>query len=233
MFNEVLGLALVCRTNLKDKYQNFLHVLDNTASHCGHLIEPQTVESNVPILVQSLTFNNLRTFLQSARSRKFWETVKDLQETEMLVFQTLGHIRKYLNANTSFDKSTANVIMGHFATISTTNDAFCTRMAARLILTAEQSTVFDENDLQEIHLLCFRLVATDELPSVEDRLRLLWDVCPIHAMRNYFLAWNNNLSRNGAALKAQLETLSVTTENVETEAHGLKRKAEEELQVDS
>jgi hypothetical protein len=151
----------------------------------------------------------------------------------MLVFQTLGHIRKLLKANTFFDKSKADLVMGHFATISTTNDAFCNRMAVRLMLTAEQSAVFDENDLLEIHLLCFRLVATDELPSVEDRLRLLWDVCPIHAMRNYFLAWNNNLSRNGAALKAQLESLSVNTEDVGTEARGLKRKADEEVQADS
>jgi hypothetical protein len=233
MFNDVFSRASGCRKELKAKYQRFLSELDCNASHCGHLIEPPTVEVQIPITVQKPVFHNLLDLLKTARDRVFWETVKDLQETEVLVFQTLGRISSLLKARLILDKSEADVVMGHFATVATTNDAFCTRLSARLTLTPEQSAVFDQSDLTDPYLLCFRLVATAELPTVDDRFRLLWAVGPMHQMRLRFLDWNNTLSRNCAALKAQLETLSANIDDSKTETRGLKRKAEEEIQTDS
>jgi hypothetical protein len=233
MFNDVFLIASGCRKELKAKYQIFLRELDSNASHCGHLIEPPTVETQIPISVQRPVLRDLLDFLRTAADRTSWETVKDLQETEVLVFQTLGRINSLLKASPVLDKSEADIIMGHFATVATTNDAFCTRLSARLMLTPEQSAVFDESDLMNPYLLCFRLVATSELPTVDDRFRLLWAVGSVHAMRIRFLDWNNALSRRCAALKAQSETLSANIDDSKTETRGLKRKAEEEVRTDS
>jgi hypothetical protein len=233
MFNDVFLHASGCRKELKAKYQIFLRELDSNASHCGHLIEPPTVETQIPISVQRPVLHDLLDFLKTATNRTSWETVKDLQETEVLVFQTLGRINSLLKANPVLDKSEADVVMGHFATVARTNDAFCTRLSARLMLTPEQSAVFDESDLMNPYLLCFRLVATSELPTLDDRFRLLWAVGSVHAMRTRFLDWNNALSRHCAALKAQLDTLSANINNFKTETRGLKRKAEGEGQTDS
>jgi hypothetical protein len=51
MFNDVFLIASGCRKELKAKYQIFLRELDSNASHCGHLIEPPTVETQIPISV--------------------------------------------------------------------------------------------------------------------------------------------------------------------------------------
>jgi hypothetical protein len=233
MFNEVFLRASGCRSELKVKYQGFLRGLDANASHCGHLVEPPTVESKIPISVQRSTLEDLTDFLYTAVSRTFWETANDLQETELLVFKTWGHIGNVLKADPILDESGADVVMSHFATITTAIDAFCARLSAHLTLTPEQSAVFDEDDLMDFQRLCFRLVTTDELPAVDDRFRLLWAVGPIHAMRARFLAWSNALSGSNAALRAHLETIPANIDRSKTMAHGLKRKAEEEVQADS
>jgi hypothetical protein len=233
MFNEVFLRASSCRSELKSKYQGFLRGLDANASHCGHLVEPPTVESKIPISVPRPTLNDLGDLLYTAVSRTYWETANDLQETELLVFKTLGHIGNVLKARLVLDEAEADVVMNHFATITTAIDVFCTRLSTHLKLTPEQSTVFDEDDLMDFQRLCFRLVTTDELPAVDDRFRLLWAVGPIHAMRGRFLAWSNALSKSNAALMTQLETLSANTDRSETMAHSLKRKADEEVQADS
>jgi hypothetical protein len=233
MFNDIFLRASGCRKKLKAKYQIFLRELDSNASDCGHLIEPPTVEAQIPISVQRPVLRDLLDFLKSAAGRTSWETIKDLQETEVLVFQTLGRINSLLMASSTLDQSETDIVMAHFATITTTNDAFCTRLSARLALTPEQSTVFDESDLMNAYLLCFRLVATSELLTVDDRFRLLWAVGPVHAMRIRFLDWNNNFSAHYAALKAQLETLSANIHDSKSETRGLKRKAEEEVHIDS
>ena len=232
MFNEVLGHASTCRTNLKDMYQKFLRFMDVNASHHGHLSEPATLEFKLTEFVGRLSIHHLGNFLQTSVMRTFWEVVKDLQDTELLVFQTLSCINNLLNANPVHDKSNTDIIMDHFATIITTSDSFCTRMSARLTLTPEQSIIFGENDIMDAQAMCFRLVATGHLPSVEDRLRLLWAVSAVYPMRTRFLNWNNTLSGRITALKAQLETLSAAIEEAESEARGTKRKAQEEIQTD-
>lgn len=230
MFTEVFQQALSCREGLKSRFQKFLRFMDPKASHCGHLVEPPTFEVKVPEFVQRLSFGYLATFLNASLLRTYWEIVRDLQETELVVFQTLGRIDTVLKGNPPLDKDSAKSIMGHFATIATTNDAFCTRMAARITLTPEQRIFFDENDIANGQLLCFRLVMTADLPSVEDRLRLLWSVAPVYPARMRFLEWNDALSRSNRALETGLETLTAAIDDVESEARGTKRKADEEIQ---
>lgn len=122
--------------------------------------------------------------------------------------------------------------MDHFATVITVSEAFCTRMSARLTLTPEQSIIFGENDIMDTQAICFRLAATEHLPSAEDRLRLLWAVSAVCPRRARFLNWNNTLSRRITALKDKLEALSAVIEDAESEARGTKRKAQEEIQAD-
>jgi hypothetical protein len=232
MFTEVLGHASTCRTNLKDMYQAFLHYIDAKASHHGHLIEPATLESKLAEFVQRLSLHHLGDFLKTSVMRTFWEVVRDLQETELLVFQTLSRANNLLNANNVHDKPHADIIMGHFATVITVSEAFWTRMSARLTLTPERSIIFGENDIMGTQAICFRLVATEHLPSVEDRLRLLWAVSAVYPMRTRFLNWNNTLSKRITALKDKLEALSAVIEDAESEARGTKRKAQEEIQND-
>lgn len=214
------------------RYQSFLHELDKKASHYGHLVESPTLETSLPQLLQAVTCQNSNRFLTFAERRRFWETVKDLHETEWLVFNTLTSVDKTLTAKPTFDKSEADMILGQLTTVNTAIETFCTRMSARLTLTAEQSTIFGESDLTHPQLLYFRLIGTDNLPSVEERFRLLWAVYPIHGMRIRFHAWNQALSGNNAALKAMLETVSANIEGVEPETRGIKRKAEDETDED-
>lgn len=232
MFNEVVNHALACRKCLIKKYQGFLHFLEPTASHCGHVVEPPTVESKIPELVQTLTLDHLNIFLWTAVRRTYWEIAKDLQETELLVFQTLGQINNLSKGKPSLDNANANIIMDHFAAIAATIDAFCTRLSARLTLTPEQRVFYSENDIMDAQSLCFRLVATADLPSVEDRLRLVWAVYPIHPARGIFLDWNTALSGSNTTLKTAMETLTTAINDIETEARGTKRKADEDIQTD-
>lgn len=232
MFTEIFQQASFCREGLKKRFQIFLRYMDPKASHCGHLVEPPTVEVKVPEFVQRLSFEHLASFLDASVLRTYWEVVTDLQETELVIFQTLSRIDNLLKGNPSLDKANANIIMGHFATIATTSDAFCTRMSARITLTPEQRVFFDENDIETGQLLCFRLVVTADLPSVEDRLRLLWSVAPVYPARMRFLEWNHAMSRSSRALKTTLETLATTINDTETEARGTKRKADEEIETD-
>lgn len=221
---------------LLGRYQNFLRELEPKASHYKHVKEPATLETSLPYLLQAVTFHNSGRFYQKAERRSFWEIVKDLHKTEKLVFQTLNAAGDLMSAKFNHDKSEADVILGHFTDVNTAIEEFCTRMSARLTLTAEQSTIFGESDLTHPQFLYFRLAGTDNLPSVEERFRLLWGVFPIHGLRTRFHGWNQALSRNNAGLKAMLDTLSDTMaapgteEKVQTEARGIKRKAEEEIE---
>ena len=206
--------------------------MDDKASHCGHVVEPPTAEVKIPEFVQRLSLEHLSAFLDASVWRTYWEIVKDLQETELVVFQTLTRIDSLLKGNAFLDKASANIIMGHFATIATINDAFCTRMSARVTLTPEQRMFFDENDIETPQLLCFRLVVTGDLPSVEERLRLLWSVAPVYPASQRFVEWNHNLSRGNRALKTTLETLTAAIDDIEAEARGTKRKADQEVETD-
>ena len=163
--------------------------------------------------------------------RTFWEVVKDLQETELLVFQTLGRINNLLKANPVLENSNADTVMDLFATVITTSEAFCARMSARITLTPEQSIIFGEDDIVDGHHLCFRLLMTADLPSVEDRLRILWAVSPIQNARTHFQIWISTLSRHNRTLKASLETLAAAVNGIENEARGTKRKAQEDIQT--
>lgn len=193
-------------------------------------MEQPSLEASLPQLLQALTFQNSAVFFNMADRRRSWETVKDLDNTELLVFETLTGVTNLLNAKAELDKSEADVILGQLATVNTAIEAFCTRMSGRITLTAEQNTIFGESDLTNPQLLYFRLASTDKLPSVEERFRLLWAVHPIHGMRIRFHAWNQALSENNTALKGMLETLSATIEGVEPEARGVKRKAEDKTE---
>ena len=232
MFKEVFQQALYCREGLKSRFQATLRFMDAKASHCGHVVEPPTAEVKIPEFVQRLSLEHLSAFLDASVRRTYWEIVKDLQETELVVFQTLTRIDSLLKGNAFFDKANANIIMGHFATIATINDAFCTRMSARITLTPEQRLFFDENDIETPQLLCFRLVVTGDLPSVEERLRLLWSVAPVYPASERFVEWNHNLSRGNRALKTTLETLTATIDDIDAEARGTKRKADQEIETD-
>ncbi|KAG9521910.1 hypothetical protein KCV07_g3310, partial [Aureobasidium melanogenum] len=231
-FEEATGHAFNCRSWFLDRYQGFLRELDPKASHYKHLKEPPTVETSLPQLLQAVTYENSAGFFKKAKSRRFWETVKDLHKTEGLVFKTLTCVDNTLTTKSHFDKSEADMILGQLTTVNIATEAFCTRMSARLTLTAEQSTIFGENDLTYPQLLYFRLAGTDNLPSVEQRFRLLWAIYPIHDMRARFHAWNQALSGNNATLKAMLETVSATIEGVESETRGTKRKAEDDDEED-
>ncbi|CAD0084516.1 unnamed protein product, partial [Aureobasidium vineae] len=235
MFNEIFGHASDCRMNLKIKFQSFLYELDKTASHYEHLPEYPTVEAKIPQLAQRLTLNNLSAFLQAAARRASWEAVRDLQETEVLVFQNLNRAIGLLKAKPSLDKTEIDVIMGHLTVINTTMKTFCTRVSARLTLTPEQSAIFNENDLETTQLLVFRLMVTANLPAVEERLRLLWAVAPVYHMRLRFSVWSQNLSgqtmlETRAAAVASTFTGEDEVVKEAKEARGLKRKAEEELE---
>lgn len=215
---------------MKAGYQGFLRQLDQHASHYGHLVQQPTLETSLSGLLPALTFQNSARFLTMAESRRSWETAKDLHDTEWLVFETLNSVTNILNAKSDLDKAEADMILGQLATVNTAIETFCSRMSARITLTAEQNTIFGESDLTNPQLLYFRLASTDKLPSVEERFRLLWAVYPIHGMRLRFHGWNQALSGNNAALKVMLETLSATVEGVELEARGVKRKAEDKIE---
>ncbi|CAD0092457.1 unnamed protein product [Aureobasidium mustum] len=233
-FDNAVRQAVNCRMPMKIKFQIFLRELDKNASHYGHLKVPPTLETSLRELLQAVTYQHSARFLTMAEARRFWETVRDLQDTEWKVYQTLEDVTNLLTAKSDFDKSEAEMILGQLTTINTAIEAFCTRMSAHLTLTAEQSSIFGEGDLTDRQLLYFRLASTNDLPSVEERFRLLWAVYPVHGMRLRFHGWNRALSGNNAALKTTLNTLSATiaaagnVEEVQTEARGLKRKAEDE-----
>ncbi|KAH0347052.1 hypothetical protein KCU81_g3666, partial [Aureobasidium melanogenum] len=235
-FEEVSHHSSICRELLLGTYKSFLRELDPKASHYKHLKEPPTLETSLAELLQAVTWQNSGRFYRKAEMRRFWETVKDLHKTEKLVFQTLNAARDLMSAKFNHNKSEADEILGHLTTISTAIEEFCSRMSARLTLTTEQSIIFGECDLTSPQLLYFRLAGTDNLPSVEQRFRLLWGVFPIHGMRTRFHGWNQALSRNNAGLKAMLKTISVamaasgTEEKVQIEARGAKRKAEDEIE---
>ncbi|KAG9939825.1 hypothetical protein KCV02_g4794, partial [Aureobasidium melanogenum] len=231
-FEKAIRHGFNCRGLLKVRYQGFLRELDPDASHYKHLKEPPTLETSLPQLLQAVTYHHSTRFFQKAETRRSWETIKDLHKTEGLVFKTLNKAGDLLTAKSNFDKSEADVILGHLTTANTAIEAFCARMSARLALTAEQSTIFGESDLTNPQLLYFRLVGTDTLPSVEERFCLLWTVYPIHGMRIRFHAWNQALSGNNATLKAMLETVSAKIEGVELETRGVKRKAEDDEEED-
>ncbi|KAG9964246.1 hypothetical protein KCU61_g2862, partial [Aureobasidium melanogenum] len=231
-FEKAIRHSFDCRSSLLVRYQSFLRELDPKASHYKHLKEPPTLETSLPQLLQAVTYQNSARFFQKAEIRRSWETVKDLHKTEGLVFKTLNEAGDLLTAKSNFDKSEADIILGHLTTANTAIEAFCARMSARFTLTAEQSTIFGESDLTHPQLLYFRLAGTDALPSVEERFRLLWAVHPIHGMRIRFHAWNQALSVNNATLKAMLETVSATIEGVEPETRGVKRKAKDDDEED-
>lgn len=223
----VVRRITTCRMSLRNKFHNFLKDLDPNALHCNHLVEPPTVEAKLPQIVQARTLNDMEIFLQCATRRIFWEVIRDLQDTETVVFQTLNLATSLLTSKPHFDKFEVDEIMGHLITINTAIDAFCTRMTTRLTLTPEQRVVFGEMDLMSSRHLCFRLAVMDVLPSFEVRMRLLWAVYPVHAMRYRFFDWNETLARSNAEIKAMLETLSTVVAGTETEVRGVKRKAED------
>ncbi|KAH0369005.1 hypothetical protein KCU65_g3650, partial [Aureobasidium melanogenum] len=235
-FEEARRHAWKCRNVVLARYKSFLHELDQKAFHYKHLKEPPTLETSLPELLQAVTWQHSGRFHHKAVMRRFWETVKDLHKTEGLLNKTLNSADDLLNAKLNHDKSEADQILGHLTTVNTAIEAFCGRMSARLTLTAEQSTIFGESDLTNPQFLYFRLAGTDNLPSVEQRFRLLWGVFSIHGMRMRFHGWNQGLSRNNAGLKAMLDTLSDTIaapgtdEKVQIEARGIKRKAENEIE---
>ncbi|KAH0142314.1 hypothetical protein KCU67_g14093, partial [Aureobasidium melanogenum] len=231
-FEEATGHAFNCRKLLAARYQSFLGELDKNALHYGHLVESPTLETSLPRMLQAVTHQNSSRFLMLAERRRSWETVKDFHETEWLVFDILTRVNNSLAAKSDFNEDEADTILGQLTTVNKAIEAFCTRMSARLTLTAEQSAIFGESDLTDPHFLYFRLAGTNNLPSVEQRFRLLWAVYPIHGMRVRFHAWNQILSRNNAGLKAMLETVSAAVKGVESETRGIKRKAEDDDEED-
>lgn len=190
--------AQQCRTEMFKLFCTVLYNLNPQAKHVGHLEEPVQFDVCIQNMLPDVSFENLSRWTQVYGRRLDWETISDIQATEISVNQKLFTINSQGNSRESYIQL--------FTDFKQILWPYCGRMGKRLALTDEQLKMFPKKEdiadpLRIFHCMAFNLEPAD----METRLRLFLQTFHVQNMRRVFSFHHVTLCRLAQRLKDTLD----------------------------